>query len=122
MTLLVNFIIFSVLCYSFSNLFIYAKGPFNMFGVIRNIADNIGLGEVFSCMMCLPLWVGVTLSLIDVLLLPTPFTPFSVILDSLELNLWVIVAIVLLDGVLSSGVTWLIHNIEEFFESNAKLE
>lgn len=93
-----------------------------MFGVIRNIADNIGLGEVFSCMMCLPLWVGVTLSLIDVLLLPTPFTPFSVILDSLELNLWVIVAIVLLDGVLSSGVTWLIHNIEEFFESNAKLE
>lgn len=122
MELFVNFIIFSILCYSFSNLFIYAKVPFNMFGIIRNIADNIGLGEVFSCMMCLPLWVGVTLSLIDVFLLPISVTPFNMILGSTGLNLWLIIVIVLLDGVLSSGVTWLIHNVEEFFESNAKLE
>ena len=122
MNLLTNFIIFSILCYSFSNLFIYAKGPFNMFGVIRNIASRIWLGEVFSCMMCLPLWVGAILSLIDIFLPSISFTPFNMILGQMDLNLWVIVAITLLDGVLSSGVTWLIHNIEEFFESNVKYE
>jgi hypothetical protein len=70
------------------------------------------LGKLFSCMMCLPFWVGVVMSYTAVFLEKTQFSPFySCGLDVPYLS-------VFLDACLVSGTTFFIHTIQEWFENN----
>lgn len=115
-------IIFIFVCYGISNSVVYSDGPINMFLKIRNLANKIGpnFGELFNCMMCFPFWAGAIISLLDIVLFTSVlFTPFNLVLG-FESTIIIKAFIIVLDGFLSSGTTWLIHNIEEFFERYGK--
>jgi len=115
---------FILVCYGISNMVIYSNGPFHIFSKWRELTVKIHpmVGELFSCMMCFPFWVGVLLSAIDLFLFGGCLTPFNVLLFNIPTGIAKIIAILGLDGALSSGTTWFIHNIEEYFESNSKFE
>lgn len=110
-----------ILCYSFvaygaCNVIVYGSGPFKIFEHIRNIANNINehFGSLFSCMMCLPTNFGLICSLVNWFLIPIQFTPFNILFCQYS-NLWWLA--MLCDASFTSGVVWIIHHIEEFFEN-----
>lgn len=110
----------SILCYmlvsyGIANLFVYSNGPFHIFEHWRKFTNKLHsqIGELFTCMICLSTWIGLSLSLINIFLLPTvPFTPFNIILNNTNLY-WLIVV---LDMGFTSGCVWLIHQLEEMME------
>lgn len=110
--------VYILVCYGLSNMVVYSKGPFHIFENWRTLANNIHphFGELFSCMMCFPFWAGVIFSLLDLFLIPIGFTPFNIICSSIPLTFFNVLFIVIMDGILSSGTTWVINNIEEYFE------
>lgn len=117
---LFTLLIFILICYGLSNMIIYSKGPFSVFEKWRNITERINpsLGELFSCMMCLPFWVGLFISLIDMFILPgISITPLNILIQVIPFNFFNIIIVIILDGVISSASTWILHNIEEFFEN-----
>lgn len=119
------FLVFIFTCYGISNMVIYSTGPFHMFQKWREFTDRIHpmLGELFSCMMCWPFWVGAILSAIDFFLfVGIIFTPFNVLMSTATVSFWTVSFSIMLDGFISSGTTWVIHNIEEFFENNKYIE
>lgn len=115
-TLIIFLYIFAV--YGLSNMVVFGSGPFRIFEYIREFSSNISqhFGTLFSCMMCFPANVGLIASIIDWFLLPSvAITPFNMLL--LGTNLWWVA--LLADCCLTSGLVWIIHNIESFFESIA---
>lgn len=97
---------------------VFSSGPFKCFERIRSIASSISehFGQLFQCMMCFPAQLGLFLSLINWFFIPIAITPFNILLAGT--NLWWLAAI--LDACFASGSTWIIHNIESFFESIAE--
>lgn len=113
--------IFSIVSYAISNHFVYAHGPMHLYDKIREIAVKIhsNLGELMSCMICFPTWVGFILSIGNSLLLPTlKLTPFMLLLSG-SAPWWVIM---ILDGFFASGVVWLIHTFQEAMERSGNHE
>ena len=111
-------VLFSILSYAISNHLVYAHGPFHVYDGIRALAEKMHpqLGELFSCMICLPANVGWVASVIDWFLIPNlALTPFNILL--VGTNLWWVALIA--DCCLTSGLVWIIHNVESFFESIA---
>ena len=112
--------IISIFCYilvsyGLANLFVYSNGPFHIFEKWRNFTHNIHeqVGELFTCMLCLSTWIGLFLSIVNIILLPLfPFTPFNIILGASGMH-WLIV---LLDMGFTSACVWLLHQLEEMME------
>ena len=114
--LIIFLYIFAV--YGFSNMVVFSSGPFRIFEKIREWSSNLSehFGNLFSCMICLPANVGWVASVIDWFLIPNlALTPFNILL--VGTNLWWIALIA--DCRLTSGLVWIIHNVESFFESIA---
>ena len=111
--------VFFIVSYAISNHFVYAHGPAHIYDKIRDIANKIhsNLGELFSCMICFPTWVGFILSACNSFFYPTlALTPFMLLLGAVA-PWWVIM---ILDGFFASGIVWLIHTAQEALErSNA---
>lgn len=107
---------YCIMAYGICNIVVYGSGPFRIFERIRYWADDIDehFGQLFSCMMCLPTNLGILLSLINWFLIPIAFTPFN-IMFGVASGLWWLAAI--FDGAFTSGIVWLIHHIEEYFEN-----
>ena len=108
-------VIYILVCYGMANMIVYANGPFHIFRKLHSYLDREYpmLGEMISCMICLPTWIGFLMSAINIIFFTySAFTPMnSVIFDK---NLWPI--IVFLDGMLTSGACWLIHTLQEMME------
>jgi hypothetical protein len=124
----ITLFVFIFLCYGFSNIVVYSNGPFDICLNWRKLSEKIHpkFGELFSCMMCFPMWAGMLFSVINLFCfykLNLYFTPMNYIFGDNIFNytgsdFWLITAVViLLDGFVSSGTTWVIHNIEEYFET-----
>ena len=110
--------IYIISVYGFSNMMVFGSGPFRIFEHVKRITSNMSehFGSMFQCMMCFPANVGWAVSLIDWFFLKKiTFTPFNILL--LGTNLWWVALIG--DCVFTSGIVWLIHNFESFFESIA---
>ena len=110
--------IYCMAVYGLSNMMVFGSGPFRIFEGIRWAANRISghFGSMFSCMMCFPANVGWVTSLVDWFLIEEiAFTPFNILLAGT--GLWWLALIA--DCCFASGMTWLIHNIESFFESIA---
>jgi len=108
--------LYCIAVYGFSNMMVFGSGPFRIFEHIRNITSKISehFGSMFTCMMCFPANLGWVLSLIDWFLVKNiAFTPFNLLL--IGTNLWWLA--IILDCFFTSGVVWLIHNVESFFEN-----
>lgn len=104
--------LFIMLNYGMSNMIVFSNGPFHVFEKFRAFANNLSeqLGELFSCMICYPTWNGFILSAVA-LITGVYFTPFTILFNG-----HYVLLTVLFDGCFGSGTTWLIHNIEEYFE------
>lgn len=109
-----------IFAYGFSNMVVYARGPFGIFEWWRGFTHNINehLGELFSCMICFPTWVGIMSSVVDLLFKSFSFTPFNVLLGAVA-PWWLII---LLDACFTSGIVWLINNFEEACERHGNVE
>jgi hypothetical protein len=124
---LLVFLVFIFATYGFSNMVVYSNGPFGVFRKWRELSNKIseGFGELFSCMICFPTWAGMILSAINLFLIENiiMFTPMNLLMnesvfDYSGITFWLIsFVIILVDGLIGSGTTWIIHNIEEWFEN-----
>lgn len=112
-------IVFIIASYGLSNMVVYSNGPFGVFLKWRELTNRISpnIGELFSCMMCFPFWAGVTLSAIDLFIITgSIFTPFNLLLYFQSAGIIKTILILIMDGIVSSGSVWVLHNIEEYFE------
>lgn len=110
--------IYCIAVYGLSNMMVFSSGPFKIFEKIREWSSYISehLSTLFNCMICLPANIGWIMSLIDWFLLTTiGITPFNILLHGT--NLWWVTLIC--DCCFTSGIVWIIHNVESFFESIA---
>lgn len=110
--------LYCIVAYGFSNMMVFGSGPFRIFERIRNLSDRISehFGSLFKCMMCFPANLGWVLSIIDWFLIKDiAFTPFNIFLAGT--GMWWLALI--LDCFFTSGIVWLIHNVEIFFENLA---
>lgn len=110
--------LYCIMCYGLSNMVVFASGPFRIFEKIRQITNLISehFGQLFNCMICFPGNLGWIFSLINWFLIPIPITPFNMLL--VGTNLWWLAMIC--DCCFTSGIVWIIHNIESFFENIAE--
>ena len=105
--------------YGLSNMVVFGSGPFKIFEWLRYITNRVSdhFGTLFTCMMCFPANVGLFSSLINWFLIPVAITPFNILLAG-HAGLWWLAA--LGDCAFTSGVVWLIHHFEEYFEVKAE--
>lgn len=108
-----------IVAYGACNVIVFGSGPFKIFERIRIGANKIHphFGQLFNCMMCLPANFGWICSLVNWFFIPMAFTPFNIMFDEIE-TLWWLAA--LCDGAFTSGIVWLIHNVETFFENKSQ--
>ena len=104
-----------LVAYGACNVIAFSDGPFYIFSKIREWAYNINshFGKMFSCMICLPANFGWICSLLNLLLISTPFAPFNIIFNS-NVDLWYL--ILLCDGAFTTGIVYLIYIMNEYFE------
>jgi VIT1/CCC1 family predicted Fe2+/Mn2+ transporter len=102
------------MCYGLCSALVYYNGPYEIFAKFRcYIAEknNKYLEELFSCMFCLPVNVGMLLSILSLVFSSAlPFTPFTLLMDS-EGSLWPL--IVLFDGFYTGAIVSIIDSIVE---------
>jgi hypothetical protein len=110
--------LYTIAVYGFSNMMVFGSGPFKIFERIRDYSYYISphFSSLFSCMMCLPANLGWITSLINWFFISEiAITPFNILLCGT--NLWWLALIG--DCCFTTGIVWLIHNIESFFENIA---
>lgn len=111
--------LYAICAYGISNMMVFSSGPFRLFEFIRDITDSISehFGSMIKCMICFPANVGWICSLVDWFFLKNvAITPFNILLCGT--NLWWLALIC--DCCFTSGIVWIIHNVESFFESIAE--
>tara|TARA_R110000796_G_scaffold252137_1_gene385312 strand:- start:11190 stop:11486 length:297 start_codon:yes stop_codon:yes gene_type:complete len=94
-------LVFLLIAYGITNIMVFST----IFEKWRNFWVRVSpnfFGNLFTCMMCLPFWVGVLLSYFA-------FPISGRYLDSMLLGIF-------LDGCLTSGSVWLIHTLQEKLE------
>ena len=106
---------YSLMAYGACNVIVYGSGPFKIFERIREWAANINehFGLLFQCMMCMPTNFGLICSLVNWFFIPVAFTPFNILFAG-NPGLWWLA--MLCDAAFTSGVVWIIHHVEEWFE------
>jgi ABC-type polysaccharide/polyol phosphate export permease len=60
-------------------------------------------GELFTCMICLPTWIGMILSYLGISVIDTYFQVPGFLT-------------IILDGFIASGSVWLVHSLQEKLE------
>lgn len=112
---MVELFIFLVTAYGASNIMIFGSifdKWRNLFGVNK---DNPPFfGKLFGCMMCLPFWWGVILSIF--MYSPTLYTGLMTDITIFNFTLSKEVLSTFFDGCLSSGGVWFIHTVQEKIE------
>ena len=106
---------YSLMAYGACNVIVYGSGPFKIFEHIREWTANINehFGLLFQCMMCMPTNFGLICSLVNWFFIPVAFTPFNILFAG-NPGLWWLA--MLCDAAFTSGVVWIIHHVEEWFE------
>jgi hypothetical protein len=101
-------LLFVLLAYGITNIAVFGS-IFENWRAVWNKVNPKFFGKLFSCPMCLSFYVGGILSYIFYTMgYSTPFLSYGV--TNLPL-------LIFLDACFSSGCTWILHNIEECFES-----
>ena len=106
---MIKLFIFILTCYGVSNILVYGS----IFESFRNFLSRFGTGDkslhkLFSCMMCMPTWVGFGLSyVLQSQGIDTPISMYGV--ENLYLTIF-------LDGVLASGGVYAFNVLVEHFE------
>ncbi len=112
MYLFLVMILFTVICYSGTQMIVYMRGPFAIFEKFRTTMGNIHeeLGELLGCEYCTSIWFSAFISILNMVVIPTiSLTPFNLILGAT--GLWWL--IIMLDCLFGSGVAWMLFRIED---------
>ena len=126
MTNILIFLVFVFATYGLSNMIVYSNGPFGVFRKWREFSNKIseGFGELFSCMICFPTWASAFISTINLFFINWfSFTPMNKLFEGSIYDLNTLMfyattfAVIGIDSLIGSGTTWVIHNIEEWFEN-----
>lgn len=104
-------LIFILVCYGICNILIYGS----IFDGFRNLLSKLGTGgyslfKLFTCFLCLSVWIGFAMTLILNYFGYSNLTPMG----SLGINN--IYLMTFLNGMLSSGGVWIVHTLQEYFE------
>lgn len=110
---MIKLLIWVLLCYGLTNIVVFGmifenlREFFNKWGASNNIFNFIGgfIYKIITCPMCFGMYAGIFFSLFV-------FSPNNVYLYVNHNYSW------FFDGILSSGVVWIINSIIEFFEEN----
>ena len=108
-----NLLIFILIAYGMSNIVVHGK----VFNTPRTwLSDRSKfLDGLLHCMMCFGAWSGFILSII--FFSPTlEYGPENIITKFNFFNIHPVA--IFLDGLFSSGIVWLLHTIQEYFEFN----
>ena len=111
--------IYCIAVYGFSNMVVFGSGPFKIFEKLREWSEYVSehFSSLFKCMMCLPANVGWIASLINWFFIPQiAITPFNILLAGT--NLWWVALIG--DCCFTTGIVWIIHYVESYFEAFAE--
>lgn len=109
------FLSYIIAIFGFCEMMIYFDGPFDVIDRWRNFLydRSEGLYKLFTCFACLSTWVGMLFSLLNILFIPIPITPFNIILWSVPGTWWLRIP---LDAFFACGTTWMTHQLEEYME------
>lgn len=105
-----NLLVFILTCYGISNIVIFGS-IFKTFREYWQIVSPDFFGKLFTCMICLPTYVGFFISIGAHVTGLYQFSPFA----SMGLNNPLIA--IFLDGCLASGSVWLLHTLQEHLEN-----
>ncbi|MCK9544383.1 MAG: hypothetical protein M0R03_20380 [Novosphingobium sp.] len=127
---MLTLLIFTGICFGFSNQFKYSQGPAQLFDKIKVIGYKISpnLYNGMECLMCFPTWVGMGLSILSLFVFSLPLTPLTLFFQNSIIDLSITekiihyILIILFDGFISSGLTYLINTIQLYFEKNTPIE
>lgn len=112
-------LIFLLVAYGFCNIIVFGS----IFKKWRNFWSDVSpnfWGMLFTCMICLPTWVG----FLGSALVWSPTEHYQIVTESLNLHFFTIskgVISAFLDGCLTSGAVWLIHSSQEAIERHFSL-
>lgn len=110
-----NLLLFILIAYGISNILIFGS-IFNGWRTFWEKHNPSFFGALFTCMICLPTYVG----FIGSWLIWSPTEFYGVVTSELNiLNIFTIpksLISVFLDGCLTSGTVWLIHTLQERME------
>lgn len=113
-------LIFLLIAYGICNIMVFSS----IFRRWRDFWTTISpdfWGTLFTCMICLPTWVG----FVGSALIWSPTEQYGIITEGLNvMGLFTIpkgLISVFLDGCLTSGAVWLIHSFQEAIERHFQL-
>jgi hypothetical protein len=98
---------FILLSYGVTNIAVFGS-IFNGWRVFWSKKSPKFFGKLFTCPMCLSMWVGMVLSFM--------FINYGWVTPMSSYGLDITYITIFLDGCLVSGGVWILHTIQEFFE------
>lgn len=101
-------LIWIFISYGITNIIVFSSLFESFRELIKKISPKF-FGVLFSCPMCMSFWVGVFLSYLFISPITIYFNTNNIIINNEYF-------ITFLDACFSSGIVWVIHNIEEWFE------
>lgn len=111
-----NLLTFILIAYGASNIMVFSS-IFKKWRVFFGTDEETPsfFGKLFGCMMCLPFWWGIIISLLMyspsfAMVGDTPLTIFGLEIPSGYLATF-------FDGCLASGSSWFVHTVQEKLES-----
>ena len=113
-------LIFILITYGICNIMIYSS----IFKTWRNFWDQVNpnfFGTLFTCMICLPTWVGFFGSW----LVWSPSEHYNIVTEGLNMFFFTIPKGLIssfLDGCLTSGAVWLVHTLQETMERHFSIK
>lgn len=108
-------LVYLTTCFGISTILIDSVGPWHVLEKWHNwmASKTPMLDELFSCYICLPTWLGVAFSSLNIIFLPyLSLTPFNILIGGVA-PWWIIVP---LDAAFTSGGIWLIHSAQSAVE------
>lgn len=111
--------LYFLMVYGLCNILVFGEGPLGIVSKIRNFVMKYLSNLInMECMICLPTTIGMVLSLLNIFLLPQlPLTPFFYIINNVQY--WYLITSC--DMFITSGVVWLLHSLQEYWESTTNL-
>lgn len=102
--------VYCLMCYGLSAAFVYYSGPGDILLKFRElVGKNRKLGELFSCMFCLPTNIGFIMSVLSLVFAQNvPFTPFTFLMHG-DTGLWPM--IIVFDGFFTGAIVSIIDTV-----------
>lgn len=114
-------LLFLFIAYGVSNIIVFGS----IFKGFRSFCERVSpkfLGMLFTCMICLPTWVG----FLGSSLVWSPTLEYQVVTHDVSFfglfNISKEFIATFLDGCLTSGAVWLIHSFQESMERHFNVE